>query len=483
MKTTLFLLALLTLSSQAFLEVRLGNVKNYLMSSSTKAQYTSGFFSVIIQDGTWFLSPCAQHPSPFIVIPNQLCPLGTTAFIWRGDADRDGNRDDGSYWSISSVIEARTIAPFLADKVFLVAAPPTTFRRPAGNFTDQSIGIYYNVLTPIVREYPITAYSYVKEYGFNEEKKHQADFIPGTYTYTVPALVDPKRFLPIRTQIFAAPESTAHAVGNVGFSITGTRWSNGSMEMDPRIVTRVTWRGIDRTNTTFASDKVFFSMFEAFPTTGDMVEPPRILYPTPDLPYELDSPLQNALNIIPFAFKKGDRAVARLKWDRRLAGTPIAFDQSERTFEWRCRFVDSYEGHSFYELPVGTIESLRLPNADYDLDGVSNFVEFAFSQDDGDDLSTTAENLADDDRQPVMPAMQIDAVTGQAFMNIEKRLNVGSAVTYNAQYSTNGRTWTTITPRDRLFNIVENNQTNLRVRTKAAAPAVLFMRATAAAWK
>jgi hypothetical protein len=82
-----------------------------------------------------------------------------------------------------------------------------------------------------------------------------------------------------------------------------------------------------------------------------------------------------------------------------------------------------------------------------------------------------------------MPAMEIDPVTGQAFMNLTKRLNVGSSVIYNIQYSRNGKKWTTITSRDRLFDIVENNETNLRVRTKSAAPEILFMRATAAPWK
>jgi hypothetical protein len=482
MKTTIACLALLSLNAHAFFEVRLGNVKNYLMSSSTKAQYTSGYAFVVIQDGTWVLGECGQDPSPFIILPNLFCPIGTTGFIWRGDADRDGVRDDGSYWGIDSVEKAKTIAPFMADKVFLRAAPPSKLRRPAGNFVDQSIGIYYNVLTPTIKEYPIAGYSYIKEYGFNEEKKHKEDYVPGVYTFTAPALINPQVFLPIRTEIFAAPESTAHAVGNVGFSITGTRWSNGSMELDPRIVSTVSWRGINRNNTV-TSDTVYFSMYSAYPGTGDIVEPETIVYPTPDVRYELDSSLQTSLNIIPFAFVKGDRAVARIEWERRLGATPVAYDESQRRFEWRCRFVDSYEGHSFYELPVGTLEAQRAPRADFDLDGVDNFTEFAFSQDDGDDSSLTPENFADDDRQPLMPVLQIDSVTGQAFMDVEKRLNVGSAVIYNIQYSRNGRSWTTITAKDRLFDIVENNQTNLRVRTKAAAPEILFMRAVAAPWK
>ncbi len=481
MKTSLALFAFLTVSSEAFLQVTAQNTKNYLMTTSSKAQYTSGFYRVVIQDGTWSLSGCS-HPSPVIIPPNPFCPLGTTGFIWRGDADRDGKRDDGSYWSIESVEKAKTIAPFLADKVLLRAAPPSTLRRPLGNFIDESIGIYYNVLAAPVREYPIARYTYIKEYGFNEERKHRDDYIPGAYTYSVPALVNPLLSLALKTEIFTAPESTAHRVGNEGFSLVGTRWSKGSMEMDPRILSRVSWRGIN-INNTIAADTVQFSMFQAYPLTGDIVEPPRILYPTPDLPYELDSPLQSTLQIIPFAFVKGDRAVARLQWSRSLAATPIATDVSSRLFEWRVRFVDSYEGHAIYELPVGTLEALRLPKADFDLDGVDNFTEFAFTQDDGDDDSTTTEAFADDDRQPVMPQMEIDAVTGQAFMNVAKRLNVGSSVIYNIQYSRNGRKWTTISSRDRLFDIVENTETNLRVRTKATSPEILFMRAVAAPWK
>lgn len=484
MKNTFAILTLVSLTAQAQLDVNVGNVKNYLMTTNREAQFTSGYSLVTIADGSWFLSPCVFHPSPVIVQPVDLppCPLGTTGFVWRGDADRDGARDDGSYWSLASVIKASVIKPFLADKVRLYAAPASRLKRPIGNFTDESVGIYYNIITGPVEEYPITGYSYYKEYGFNEEKKFNSEYVPGVYIYSVPSLVNPNVMLSLRTQIYNAPESTIYAKGNVGFTITGTRWNKGSMELDPRLLTKVTWTGINPTNTV-GTDNVYFSMYEAYPNTGDMVLPEQILYPTPDLPYKLLSPLITSLEIIPFAFEKGERAIARLHWTRDLASSGVASDVSQRTFDWRCRFVDSYEGHSYYELPIGSLQEQRLADADFDGDGVNNLNEFAFSQDDGDDLSTTPEIIANDELQPVMPAMQVDAVTGQAFMDVTKRLGVGSAIIYTVEYTTNGKKWTTIKAKDKLFDIIQDDEEFLRVRSKKTAPAVLFMRPVAKEWK
>jgi len=485
MKKTFAILTAVSFSAQAQVDVRVGNVKNYLMTTNKEAQFTSGYSLVTIQDGSWFLAPCSVDPSQVIIQPivnPPICILGTTGFVWRGDADRDGIRDDGSYWSLASVIKASVIKPFLADRVLLQAAPPSKLKRPIGNFTDESVGIYYNIITGPVEEYPITGYTYYKEYGFNEEKKHNTEYVPGVYIYSVPSIVNPDIKLSLRTQIYNAPESMAYAKGNRGFSITGTRWNKGSMELDPRLLTRVSWSGITPSNTV-GTDNVYFSMYEAYPNTGDLVIPSRILYPTPDVPYKLLSPFITTLEIIPFAFQKGERAIARLHWTRNLATSAVATDVSQRTFDWRCRFVDSYEGHSYYELPVGTLEAERLGTADFDGDGVSNLVEFAFSQDDGDDIASTPEIIANAELQPVLPAMQVDPVSGQAFMNIEKRLNVGSAIIYTVQYSTNGKKWTTITAKNKLFDIIEDNEEVLRVRSKQSAPAVLFMRPVAKEWK
>ena len=483
MNKKLAILALSVLPLHAQVDVRIGNTKTYTMTDAKTAQYIDGRTYITIKDGSWALAPCIDDPSPVIVYPYIFCPLGTTAFIWRGDADRDGVRDDGSYWSVSSITRASVIKPFVADRVSLAAAPPSKLVRPFGNFADESVGLYYDVVNPPAREYSVAWYTHEKLYGFSEGKKHADEYVPGTYVFRIPSLYGPEAsLLSVSMVIYPAPEPNGYRKGQQGFAILKGRWSKGSQELDPRLLTRVSWAGINPRNTV-VSDQVFFSMYEAHPLTGDIVSPERILYPTPDLPYILDSPYQTSLEIIPFAFDKGDRAVARLDWIRSLQTNAVSRDDSQRTFDWRIRFVDSYEGHQFFEYPLGTLNKLRAGKADFDLDGVSNLYEFAFTQDDGDELSSTPEACADPLVQPVMPVMQIDPVSGQAFMTVNKRLNVGSSIIYSVEYSTNGKKWKAITSKDKLFSIVTDTEELLEVRSINPAPPILFMRAVAKEWK
>lgn len=488
MKKILSLLALATATSHAQLSVDFANVKNYTMKSEKEAIYLNGYARVSIFDGSWTLAGCSDHPSETIVQPHIFCPLGTTGYVWRGDADQDGTRDDGKYWSLSQVIKAAVIKPFEANRVILKAGPPSKLKRPIGNFADESVGIYYDIIKSPVKEYGITRYVYTKIYGLGEVKKHSDEFVPGVYTFNVPALLPPTTPVGIeidralQATIFTAPEARGYRPSVQGFELLGTRWSKGSQELDPRVLTRIDWAGINTSNT-IALDSLYFSMYEAHPQTGDIVSPENIQYPTPDLPFLLDSSLRNFIEIIPFAFKKGDRAVARLAWVRSIQASAIANDKSRRTFDWRCRFVDSYEGHSAYEFPAGTVETLRQPEADFDQDGISNLYEFAFSQDDGDDLSTSQEECADATKQAVIPAMAVDAVTGLASMTVPKRENVGSSILYTVEYTTDGKKWKTITAKDKLFEIVTDNEIELVVRTKKVAPAVLFMRPVVKEWK
>lgn len=482
MKSPLSIVFLSALPLAAQLDVEFSNTKHYMLSDARKAQYLEGVARVSIEDGSWTLSPCI-HPWPEIIRPNPLvCPLGTTGFIWQGDGDRDGIRDDGSYWSIESITAASYIMPNKGDLVTLVSAPQSKLQRPQNNFIDNSTAVTYNVLAGFGRLYNIAIYDLITDYGFGDEIKHKEEYVPGLYRFTVPALANPILTYPLNLQLYPAPESTGTVRGNLGFSISGGRWSKGSMELDPRVITNFGWSGINYRNT-IATDSVYFAIYAAQALTGDITQPERILYPTPDVPQLLDSPIISSLQIVPFAFKKGDRGVARIRWARNLATTRVSFDRSQRLFDWRMRFVDSYEGHMLNEYPIGTALSRRITTADYDLDRVSNFDEFAFTQDDGDDRSTTVEAGADAQTQPVMPAMVVDPVTLKASMTVNKRLAVGSSVIYSVQYSTNGRSWTTITARDRLFDIVEDSEIKLEVRTKNVAPRVLFMRAVAKPWR
>lgn len=468
----LFLLGFLV-STAYGISIDINVNRSFNLTSPTASSYVSGNTAVNIIDGSYTLSPCLQGGQE-LILPNLACPLGTTAFIQSGDLDGDGIVDDRSYWSISSVARGTVIEPFFPTGVTLAAAPPSRLARPLGDFRDNSLAVFFNMLTPVITLNEISSYRYSRDFnGLTSPTAyatHAESWVPGVYVYSIPIKGQFNRFATVKVTLTAMVEANGYRKGLRGFGLVGANWFDGAHEIDPRLITRLRWQGPSRSNTV-ASDVVEFSM-----RVDDGTDPEGIVYPVPNSAYRLDSPFLTQLNMLPYVFQKGDTGFSRISFSRSLVTSNIASDISNRTWTWRNRFIDSYRGHDLYEYRLtnsaaipgikvaGTPSRLRQPKADYDGDGISNIMEFAFSQDDEDDVATSLEWTSyhnDPDSQPseedmenlgvspptTLPPLFLD--TGNAGVVTEpyvfnKRRNVGGSITYG--YEVN---YDTSNPRSR----------------------------------
>lgn len=147
------------------------------------AIFQYGEVNVRLQDGEIYVAGCGGTPSPAIIPPNITCPLGTTGFIVQGDVggggadglEPDGIPDDGSFWSVSSIIPAAVVEPFRVDLFTITAAPPsglaTILRgndgdiRSVFSIADESVVTYYDYINFPIEEFKVTLFTMQRLYG------------------------------------------------------------------------------------------------------------------------------------------------------------------------------------------------------------------------------------------------------------------------------------------------------------------------------
>ena len=479
MKKTLLFASFLSLASHSSaVTINVNLNRSFYLTAPTESVYLAGKMNVRMIDGSISLSPCF-HPSPAIIYPNPGCPLGTTAYIQAGDVDGDGVVDDRSFWSVASVVKASIIQPYYPLGVTLAAAPPSKLVRPQGDFIDNSLGVFYNILGGSINLYDLTSYRYNRNFdpyvlyipGTNQldlakwmankdtydknllktEYTSFADqWVPGVYIYKIPIRDRTNVFASLSATVTSMVEANGYRKGLRGFGLNTKTWLNEAHELDPRLITPLLWTGNTPQNTV-SSDVVEFAMLNDAGT---------IVYPVPNTPYRLDSPFLTKLNILPYVFTKGDTGFSQMSFSRGLSTSAVATDTSTRSWTWSTRFIDSYKGHDLYEFrttsdaPIpgikvsGQPSKLRVATSDYDGDGITNIMEYAFTQDDGDDLSkslewtsyhnttppTALELTALDFTAPTTaPPVFIDTLLAgvpNTPLTVNKRENVGGAITY-----------------------------------------------------
>lgn len=158
--------AVLTMAAaQADVYMGLAVNKRYYQQNPFLVEFDSGELNLLLRDGLVLLAPCAVDPQLFFFPPSMPCPLGATGFIAQGDVDRDGIRDDNQYWSVASVIPALVIEPSRPELAQLFSAPPSKLPRPLPNFRDDSVVTFYDISTPLVRQYDQSRYELIIRYG------------------------------------------------------------------------------------------------------------------------------------------------------------------------------------------------------------------------------------------------------------------------------------------------------------------------------
>ena len=363
-------------SAEAQLSMRYRVTKSCFQSAAFSQAFTGGNFVVVTEDGNAYLSPCAFHPSPVPFPADPIfCPLGATGFIASGDVDRDGVRDDLSYWSLSKVVPAAYIEPYRPDRVFLAAAPASTLPRPLGLFVDGSATVFYNIQTTSTLQYDLSAYGLVRPYGagLGELARLKSDLPYGQYVFTFPAVGRPDQSLalPISIVPFIEPFQPTTAE-KINFRITNSRWNAGALELDPRVINKFTWQGNNSSVIRTGVDVMHFGIYDptdtftTFPPSGELLIP---------------NPLTTYYNLPPFFYNVGDTGVGRLSFDRNLAVNQFTADLSRRVFKFNVSFIDTYSGFAVISFPLGSTSSRVAAGGDFDGDGFSNVLEYAYQSD------------------------------------------------------------------------------------------------------
>lgn len=406
------LLSILALSmpiasvSQAALTINVSVNRNFLMTEPKTAEFINGTTSIRMFDGFYtYWTDCelaaaptgaTEYIDPITLNPLPDCPKGTTGLILRGDVNKDGIFDSRTWWSIATVESASYLEAFLPEQIVLSAAPPSKLKRPFNDFTDDSLGLYYDNVAQEIVEYNISNYLYNANY--TNYKEHSETWVPGVYQFTVPVRkqnqTDPQLTGPATMTVTNMIEANGYRKGMKGFGLVTKQWNGDAMEMDPRLISVMQWEGVTTANT-YRSDEVSFGIYD---------DAGALVYPSWRGRFKMPSAYTTSFRMLPNAFAKGTTGLCELYFDRAVVTSGIANDNSDRSFVWNIHFIDSYIGHQSYEYPylnteaavtgvkaAGKPSSLILPAGDYDGDGLSNLTEYAFTQDDGDDTSTTLE--------------------------------------------------------------------------------------------
>jgi hypothetical protein len=216
-------------------------------------------------------------------------------------------------------------------------------------------------------------------------KQMNEEIVPGQYIFTFPRLGSPD-LNPVAIPVTIVP--TLEAVNpaartRAGFRFTSGNWNNGSYQMDPRLINRVTWTGNDRT-VVRPGDQIYFSILNE--AEDFLLFPPTV----PQNPVLLPIPTTQQYNLPPFFFDVGQKGVLDLRYQRNLLTSGVSGDFSARRFRAKVDFVDSFNGFVQTTFPLGTSRRDLSPGGDVDRDGMTNVEEFAFQFPTNEDITASA---------------------------------------------------------------------------------------------
>lgn len=461
------------------------DIKNFKLIGPNESEYEGGSWNIDFLDGTIFFLPCWANFGPIFTGPTVLppCQAGTTGLITAGDFDGDGVRDVGFYLSIQQPIPARTIEPFQTELVELASGPPSDLPRPLGGFNwlDTSVVAFYDLVNDPINGvgYEITRYQSTRPYGAGqaELQRHRDEIVPGTYTFSLPALgsnAENRRGVLVPTphlemvEAVPGPGGQSVVTGGIGvgndFRLTNDdRWNDdGEMEFDPRIIFDFSWEGFN-TQTFLSGDRQFFSVRERdtgrirFPPIPDPVGPPPDFEGgNPHLPQLIGSDdlgIATGYELGPDFFGINRDLSVEIEFIR-SRGSGITTDVSRRVYRWDIKLIDSYDGFKRVNFPAGTPQEFIEPDFDYDGDGFANLQEFGLQTDPLDPASVPN------------PTPVLDPFTGQCLLDVAKRPGIGSRLETLVQYSVDLETWITIERGDPNWFIVFDDEDLLSVLSR-----------------
>ena len=425
--------------------------------------FTGGSFDINFRDGSVFSIPGCDfvqyYPPAFFL---GICSPGTTGFLTSGTVN--GATLAFPYLLVTSINPAVAVAPRLAQRVTLNAAPASGLPRPSGGFTDNSASLYFNLHTAgNIREYILTRYNASRSYGKGQRDTFENQIVPGSYYYSFPRLGNPILPAPITAVIYPMAEGFAEKNNREqGFKFTNVNGSeynkDGFVELSYIKPNLIQWNQLSPSIVFPGVDSLFFSIrvigdndsssspvvgadrysgrlqsiFPAFTNDGD----PRVLLP---------SPLVTQFTMPP-VLAGGTKGVVEVQLERAFQTGGVTFDFSSRKFQIPVVVVNRFS--EYQELIIGQGNSNSSLLEDTDKDGFNNLNEWILDSSAIDADSTPAAPVA----QTVPALFDIDyfTLTGRFRMvrdqyfgfTINEKRGTKPDVIYTLQRSKDkGKTW------------------------------------------
>ncbi len=458
---------------------RADSVANYRQGPAGMA-FEGGTFGINVRDGIFNYDGC-NGPSSFS--PSILCPLGATGFVSRGLANDPQLRGLGPYFSVTQLTAGTILSPFDPQSARLVAAPPSLLPRPLTGFVDRSISVFYNLRTEFIRQFPISAYNFEREYAAGERARFDGEVVPGTYRYNFGSLQSSST--PVVLSVNQFPMLDGYRRVNnqwVGLRFLNVTYDGDFAVLDPYALNTLTWEGNTGNLISPQTDRAYLSIKRLTDPNDPLSDPDIIatpLFPNFDGPNVARVLLPNSLNtsfILPPGFvEAGETGVVDLEFVVFRPTSGAIFEGSTRRFRLPVRVLNPFAGFMLRALPAGsTAQEL---SADFDADGddVSNFNEWVFDSNPADPASVpfspgvklqgkapASAPLAGSKQLLGQTQSETESSASALEFKVTKLTNSVPKLKYAIEHSTNMVTWTEIKPGDSEW-ILKETRTEIKV--------------------
>jgi hypothetical protein len=449
-----------------------------------------GNMGVYLGDGSWTETICPLNGSPTWfgpAVPLLPCETGATGYVVTGDLDSDGIRDNFYHAEVTSVIASTVTEPSVPGLVALYSAPPSKLPRPIGDFLDNSHTIYWDTQTEAITEYKLASYIIVNSY--DSRTAMDQEVVPGVYEFKFPKLGDPTNPYRIPVNYYSPPEGYMKK-NNVARGFRFIRLNgkplaytaDGYIAMDPRLLNFIEWEGNDADVIFPANDSLFFSIPELPTPPGDPNRDQVVntLFPGFVAPGTsrllLPSALQKGFYIPPGfvqLLNPAREGIIQLALERSVPTSGVASDNSRRTYQLPCRFVNTYAGWAATAFPAGTTADKRAANANPDGDLYTNYVEWRNTVPGGYTSNPMVKNT--------IPPPVLTFVTARATRSTDnvgvgywetkhaKTQNAYPPIAYQYEFSSDMVNWAVVTDDNPDWRVIETDA-EIKAQSKHESP-------------
>jgi hypothetical protein len=457
------------------------SVGNYRQSPSGVA-FDGGTFDMEVRDGNFTYDGCEDF---LFYRPSTGCPLGATGWVSRGIENDPLLRGLGPYFSINSISAATLLRPFDPNAVRLVSAPPSLLPRPLGGFNDLSLNIFFNLQTPLIRQYLITQYDFTRQYTSAERGRFDGEIVPGTYIYNFPSLASD--ITPVVLSVNQFPKLDGFRKINSqkqGFRFIDVTYDDGFAVLNPFELNVLKWEGNTNSLIFPSVDNLFFSIKPLANPIDPLSDPVQYnglgpfvvdgdgnLIQNPTLPIFpnflgasisrvlLPSPLDTSYILPPNFIDPGQTGVMDMEFVIFRPTSAVIYENSIRRFRLAVKVLNPFESAIIAALPPNATSAQRAADFDYDGDGVSNFTEWVFKSNPALKSSVPGSPVVGTVNVPAASAtkMESKATSSQTALQykVAKLINSIPKLKYTIEYSPNMTTWQAITASDPTWIITE----------------------------